>query len=88
MSIAAPIYHCVKLPTKSSLETDQTQSVEEEKIWSQGPGNTGEAVGFTGAGAWKGVNLRGGASAFICIARMYSVQDGFNLPFQFIVDFS
>ena len=69
MSNPAPIYHYLKLSTKSLLRRNQTQSVEEEKTWSQGPGNKGQEVGFLGAGAGKGVNFGGGDSGFICITR-------------------
>ena len=68
---AAPIYHYLKLSKTSLLKRNQTQSVEEEKTWSQGPGNKGLEGGFLGAGAGKGVNLRGGDSMNIGITRIH-----------------
>ena len=47
---AAPIYHYLKPSTKSLPRRNETQSVEEEKTWSQGPGNKGWEAGFKGAG--------------------------------------
>ena len=52
MSNPAPIYHYLKPSTKSLLRRNQTQSVEEEKTWSQGPGNKGPEAGFQGS--WGG----------------------------------
>ena len=49
-------------------------SVEEEKTWSQGPGNKGREAGFAGTGAGTGVNLGGGDSAFICITTTHCTQ--------------
>ena len=85
MSNAAPIYHYRKQSTKSLFKRNQTQSVEEEKTWNQGPGNKGLEAGFPGTGAEKGANLRGGDSANICITSMHCMQYSFNLLFQFIV---
>ena len=70
----APIYHYLKLSKTSLLKRNQTQSVKEEKTWSQGPGNKGLEGGFLGAGAGKGVNLRGGDSMNICISSMHCMQ--------------
>ena len=65
----------------------QTQSVEEENTWSQGPGNKGREAGFTGAGAGKGVNLGAEDSAFICITRMHCPQYSVKLLFRFFFNF-
>ena len=75
----APIYHYLKLSKTSLLKRNQTQSVEEEKTWSQGPGNKGLEAGFPGAGAGKGENLGGGDSAFICITSIHCTQYRLNL---------
>ena len=75
---AAPIYHYLKLSKTSLLKRNQTQSVEEEKTWSQGPGNKGLEAGFLGAGEGKGANLRGGDSMNICISSMHCMQYSFN----------
>ena len=85
MSNPAPIYHYLKPSTKSLLRRNQIQSVEEEKTWSQGPGNEGLEAGFLGAGVGKGANLEGGDSANICITRIHCLRYSFNLLFQFIV---
>ena len=74
LSNAAPIYHYLKPSRKALFKRNQTQSVEEEKTWSQGPGNNGLEAGFTGAGMGGGVNLGGGASAFICITNTHRTQ--------------
>ena len=87
MSNALPIYLYLKLSKKSLLKINQTQRVEEEKTWSQGPGNKGLEGGFPGAGVGKGVNLRGRESANICISRIHSLRYSFNLLFRFIIDF-
>ena len=79
MSNAAPIYHYCKPSTKSLFKRNQTQSVEEEKTWSQGPGNKGLEAGFPGAGAGKGADLGGGDSMNICITSMHCMQYIFNL---------
>jgi len=63
VSNAAPIYHYLKLSKKSLWKRNQTQSVEEEKTWSQEPENKGLEGGFPGPGAGKGMNLRGRDSA-------------------------
>ena len=81
MSNPAPIYHYLKSSIKSLLRRNRTQSVKEEKTWSQEPENKGQEVGFPGAGAGKGVNLRGGDSAFICITSMHRTGHRLNLLF-------
>ena len=69
-----PYNHYLKPSRKALFKRNQPQSVEEEKTWSQGPGNKGLEAGFRGAGMGRGVNLGGGASAFICITNTHRTQ--------------
>ena len=79
MSKAVPIHYYRKPQRKLLFKRNQTYSVEEEKAWSQGPGNKGLEAGFPVAGAGRGVNLGGGDSASICITRTHCTQYSFNL---------
>ena len=47
-----PYNHYLKPSRKALFKRNQPQSVEEEKTWSQGPGNKGPEAGFQGS--WGG----------------------------------